>query len=80
MKKRNSIYLEEKMGERALVGGWPDVVSPAKNFDCPFMQKKNPSLFPFRKYSWDQGRSQEFQMRGAKQPFGGGQKLIREII
>jgi len=40
MKKRNSIYLEEKMGERALVGGWPDVVSPAKNFDCPFMQKK----------------------------------------
>jgi len=27
-----------------------------------------------------QGRSQEFQMRGAKQPFGGDQKLIGGII
>jgi len=30
--------------------------------------------------SCPQGRSQEFQMRGAKQLFGGGQKLIRGII
>ena len=30
--------------------------------------------------AFEQGRSQEFQMRGAKQSFGGGQKLIRGII
>jgi hypothetical protein len=30
--------------------------------------------------SLEEERSQEFQMRGAKQSFGGGQKLIRGII